>query len=80
VKKKKENKNEKKEKKKVKCFTVHCVHSDTLHVKNRRNKREIMGKVKGVGNRKIMGKVKRRGESYSVFPRLLEYYLTLNNA
>jgi len=56
------------------------VHSDTLHVKNRRNKREIMGKVKGVRNRKIMGKVKRRGESYSVFPRLLEYYLTLNNA
>jgi hypothetical protein len=44
------------------------VHSDTLHVKNRRNKREITGKVKGMGNRKIMGKVKRRGESYSVFP------------
>jgi len=47
---------------------MHCGHSDTLHVKNRKNKREIMGKVKGVGNGEIMGKVKRRGESYSVFP------------
>jgi hypothetical protein len=33
-------KKRKKREEKVKCFTMHRVHSDTLYVKNRRNKSE----------------------------------------
>ena len=55
-------KKRKKREEKVKCFTMHRVHSDTLYVKNRRNKSEKKNKKKTsaatVKNPRVMRKKK----------------------